>query len=134
MVRVIPRKTKVKSEFIRGVTGVDILLGFIFAAVAIILFMANFDFHIWVGIAWCIIAVSMFLKFADDTRFYNTLIFLLRYSVQKKKFSKGDGEKKKSDIKEIIAYEGIYQDRFINFGPYYAQVIEIQPMFFYFVD
>lgn len=130
MVRVIPRKTKVKSEFIRGVTGVDILLGFIFAAVAIILFMANFDFHIWVGIAWCIIAVSMFLKFADDTRFYNTLIFLLRYSVQKKKFSKGDGEKKKSDIKEIIAYEGIYQDRFINFGPYYAQVIEIQPMFF----
>lgn len=130
MVRVIPRKTKVKSEFIRGVTGVDILLGFIFAAVAIILFMANFSFHIWVGIAWCIIAVSMFLKFADDTRFYNTLIFLLRYSVQKKKFSKGDGEKKKSDIKEIIAYEGIYQDRFINFGPYYAQVIEIQPMFF----
>lgn len=130
MVRVIPRKTKVKSEFIRGVTGVDILLGFVFAAVAIILFMANFDFHIGVGIAWCIIAVSMFLKFADDTRFYNTLIFLLRYSVQKKKFSKGDGEKKKSDIKEIIAYEGIYQDRFINFGPYYAQVIEIQPMFF----
>ena len=130
MVRVIPRKTKVKSEFIRGVTGVDILLGFIFAAVAIILFMANFDFHIWVGIAWCIIAVSMFLKFADDTRFYNTLLFLLRYSVQKKKFSKGDGEKQKSDIKEIIAYEGIYQDRFINFGPYYAQVIEIQPMFF----
>lgn len=130
MVRVIPRKTKVKSEFIKGVTGFDILLGFAFAAVAIILFMANFDFHIWVGIAWCIIAVSMFLKFADDTRFYNTLLFLLRYSVQKKKFSKGDGEKQKSDIKEIIAYEGIYQDRFINFGPYYAQVIEIQPMFF----
>lgn len=130
MVRVIPRKTKVKSEFIKGVTGFDILLGFAFAAVAIILFMANFDFHIWVGIAWCIIAVSMFLKFADDTRFYNTLVFLLRYSVQKKKFSKGDGEKQKSDIKEIIAYEGIYQDRFINFGPYYAQVIEIQPMFF----
>lgn len=130
MVRVIPRKTKVKSEFIRGVTGFDILLGFAFAAVAIILFMANFDFHIWVGIAWCIIAVSMFFKFADDTRFYNTLVFLLRYSVQKKKFSKGDGEKQKSDIKEIIAYEGIYQDRFINFGPYYAQVIEIQPMFF----
>ncbi len=130
MVRVIPRKTKVKSEFIRGVTGLDILLALIFAAIAVLLFMANFEMHIWIGIAWVIVAVSMFFKFADDTRFYNTLIFLLRYSVQKKKFSKGDGEKKKSDIREIIAYEDIYQDRFINFGPYYAQVLEIQPMFF----
>lgn len=129
MVRVIPRKTKVKSEFMRGVTGLDIVLGIIFVAVAILLFMSNFTFHIWIGIVWCIIAVSMFLKFADDVRFYNTLVFLLRYSVQKKKFSKGD-DKKKSDIHEMIAYEGIYQDRFINFGLYYAQVIEIQPMFF----
>jgi len=51
-------------------------------------------------------------------------------TAQKKKFSKGDGKKKKTDIQEMIAYEGIYQDRFINFGLYYAQVIEIQPMFF----
>ncbi len=130
MVRVIPRRTKVKSEFIRGVTGLDVVLAVIFIAIAIILFLANFEFHIWIGIAWCIIAVSMFFKFADETRFYNTLIFLLRYSAQKKRFSKGDGKKKKNDIKEMIAYDGIYQDRFINFGLYYAQVIEIEPMFF----
>lgn len=130
MVRVIPRKTKVKSEFVRGVTGLDILLGLIFATIAIILFLANFELHIWIGIAWCIIAISMFFKLADDDRFYTTLVYLLRYSVQKKKFIKIGDDKKKSNIKDIIAYEGIYQDKFINFGPYYAQVIEIQPMFF----
>ena len=130
MVRVIPRKTKVKSEFIKGVTGLDLLLGLIFIAVAIVLFLANFDFHIWIAIAWLIVVISMFLKLADEERFYVTIVFLLRYSVQKKKFSKGDGEKKKSNIHEMIAYEGIYQDRYINFGLYYAQVIEIQPMFF----
>lgn len=129
MVRIIPRRTKVKSEFIKGVTGLDLVLGLIFVAIAIILFMANFELHIWVAIAWLIIAVSMFFKFTDDTRFYNTLVFLLRYSVQKKKFTKGS-DKKKSDIQEMIAYEGIYQDRFINFGLYYAQVLEVQPMFF----
>lgn len=129
MVRIIPRKTKVKSEFARGVTGLDILLGFVFVAIAIVMFLANFYLHIWIAIAWCIVAVSMFLKLADDERFYTTMIFLLRYSVQKKKFVKGS-ENKKSSINEIIAYEGVYQDRFINFGPYYAQVIEIQPMFF----
>ncbi len=130
MVRVIPRKTKVKSEFIRGVTGLDLILGLVFIAVAIVLFLANFDFHVWIAIAWLIIALSMFLKLADEERFYVTIVFLLRYSVQKKKFSKGDGEKKKSDIHEMMAYEGIYQDRYINFGLYYAQVLEIQPMFF----
>ena len=132
MVRVIPRKTKVKSEFVRGVTGTDVLLGVIFIAIAIILFLTNFadGFNVWIGIAWCIIAVSMFFKFTDDTRFYNTLVFLLKYSAQKKKFAKNAEDHKKSNIKEMIAYEGIYQDRFINFGVYYAQVIEIQPMFF----
>lgn len=68
MVRVIPRKTKVKSEFVRGVTGLDILLGLIFAVIAIILFMANFELHIWIGVAWCIIAVSMFFKFTEDRK------------------------------------------------------------------
>ena len=129
MVRVIPRKTKVKSEFIRGVTGLDLLLGLVFIAIAIVLFLANFEFHIWIALAWLIIAVSMFFKLADEERFYVTIVFLTRYSVQKKKFTKG-GEKKKSNIREMIAYEGIYQDRYINFGLYYAQVIEIQPMFF----
>lgn len=130
MVRVIPRKTKVKSEFIRGVTGLDLVLGLIFIAIAIVLFLANFEFHVWIAIAWLIIAVSMFFKLADDDRFYTTLVFLTRYMVQKKKFSKGDGGKKKSNIHEMIAYEGIYQDRYINFGLYFAEVIEIQPMFF----
>ncbi len=130
MVRVIPRKTKIKSEFIRGVTGLDVLLALIFIAIAIVLFMANFELHVWIAIAWIIISVSMFLKPADDVRFYNTLVFLLRYSAQKKKFSKGDDKKKKNDIFEMIAFEGIYQDRFINFGAYYGQVIEVQPMFF----
>ncbi len=129
MVRVIPRKTKVKSEFIRGVTGLDLVLGLIFIAIAIVLFLANFQFHIWIAIAWIIIAVSMFFKLADEERFYVTLIFLMRYSVQKKKFER-NSEKKKSDIKEMIAYEGINQDKYIDFGIYYAGVLEIRPMFF----
>ena len=103
MVRVIPRRTKVRAEFVRGVTGLDLILGFIFAAIAILLFLANFELHIWIGIAWCIIAVSMFFKLADDVRFYNTLVFLLRYSAQKKKFvkGKGDDENSKAAIKEM---------------------------------
>lgn len=129
MVRIIPRKTKVKFEFFRGVTGLDILLGAIFLAIAIILFTSNFPMAIWVGIAWVIIAVSLFFKFADDVRFYTTIIYLLKFAAQKKKFVKGS-ENKKGDIKEMLPYEGIVQDRYIDFGIYYGMVIEVQPMFF----
>ena len=129
MVRIIPRKTKVKFEFFRGVTGLDILLGAIFLAIAIILFTSNFPMAIWVGIAWVIIAVSLFFKFADDVRFYTTIIYLLKFAAQKKKFVKGS-ENKKGDIKEMLPYEGVVQDRYIDFGIYYGMVIEVQPMFF----
>ena len=129
MVRLIPRKTKVKFEFFRGVTGLDVLLGAIFLAIAIILFTANFPYHAWIGLAWVIVAVSLFFKFADDVRFYTTLIYLLKFSVQKKKFV-NDSENKKGDISTILPYNGVVQDRYIDFGIYYGMVLEVQPMFF----
>ena len=129
MVRLIPRKTKVRFEFFRGVTGLDILLGAIFLAIAIILFTANFDYHIWIGFAWVIVAVSLFFKFADDVRFYTTLVYLMKFAVQKKKFT-NDSEGKKGDINTILPYNGVVQDRYIDFGIYYGMVLEVQPMFF----
>ena len=129
MVRLIPRKTKVKFEFFRGVTGLDVLLGAIFLAIAIVLFTANFPYHAWIGLAWVIVAVSLFFKFADDVRFYTTLIYLLKFSVQKKKFV-NDSENKKGDINTILPYNGVVQDRYIDFGIYYGMVLEVQPMFF----
>ena len=129
MVRLIPRKTKVRFEFFRGVTGLDILLGAIFLAIAIILFTANFDYHIWIGLAWVIVAVSLFFKFADDVRFYTTMVYLLKFMVQKKKFT-NDKEGKKGDINTILPYNGVVQDRYINFGIYYGMVLEVTPMFF----
>ena len=129
MVRLIPRKTKVKFEFFRGVTGLDVLLGAIFLAIAIVLFTANFPYHAWIGLAWVIVAVSLFFKFADDVRFYTTLVYLLKFSVQKKKFV-NDSENKKGDINTILPYNGVVQDRYIDFGIYYGMVREVQPMFF----
>ncbi|MBQ8845489.1 MAG: ATP-binding protein [Clostridia bacterium] len=129
MIRFIPRKTKVKMEFIRGVTGLDLILGFIFLAIAVLLFASNFAYHIWIAIVWTILAVSMFFK-VDEERFYETLVFLMRYSVQKKKFQRDNEDDKKSTIKEIVAFESVEQDKYINFGTYYGEVIEITPILF----
>ncbi|MBO5394771.1 MAG: ATP-binding protein [Clostridia bacterium] len=129
MVRIIPRKTKVKLEFIRGFTGIDILLAVVLLAVLIVLAASNFPGHIWIAIVWAIFGFSMFFKIADSDRFYVTLVHLARYSMQKKKYVKNP-QKGKANIKDIIPFESIYQDRCISYGGYYAEVLEVKPILF----
>lgn len=130
MQRIIPRKTKVKLEFIRGITGIDLILGVIGAAIAVVLFASNFHGHFWIAGVYTIFFLSIFIKISDDERLYVTCAYLFRFMAQKKKFSADSKKGKKGDISEMIPFEDIYQDRFINFGTYYGQVIEITPVLF----
>lgn len=127
--RIIPRKIKVKTEFFKNVTLGDVICAFIGIAVAIALFVANFPYHIWVGMAWLVIAIAMFFPVADGVRMYYTLGYLFRFFAQKKKYSK-DAKNANAKISAIIPFEGIVNDRFIDYKEYYAQVIEITPMEF----
>ncbi len=130
MVRVIPRKTKVRLEFVRGITGVDLIIAIVAAVVFGLLVGANFfSGSYWLGIVWAIFAVSLFFKISDNERMYVTISYLVRFSMQKKKFTKA-AEKGKANIQQIIPFESIYQDRFISFGDYYAQVLEVKPILF----
>ncbi|MDY5585917.1 MAG: DUF87 domain-containing protein [Eubacteriales bacterium] len=127
--RIIPRKIKVKTEFIKGVTLTDVIFAFIGVGVAVALFTANFPYHVWVGVGWLIVAFSLFLPVADGIRFYYTLGYLFRFFAQKKKYSK-EAKKEESNISSIIPFVGFDKDRFINYGDYSAQVIEITPVEF----
>lgn len=129
--KIIPRKTKVRTEFMRGITLMDIIVGVIGIAVALALFFSNFagNLGLWFGIAWITIVVAMYFKVADDMRLYYTLGYILRFLAQRKKYSKNT-VKGYTSMKEIIPFEKLYQDRYIDFGEYYAQVIEIDPIEF----
>lgn len=129
MVRIIPRRTKVKLEFVRGFTGLDLLIAVIAVAVLVVLIASNFAGHIWIAIAWAIIAFSMFFKIADSDRFYITMAHLVRFSMQKKKYEKNPA-KGKGNIKDIIPFESIYQERYISYGDYYGAVLEVKPVLF----
>lgn len=109
MVRVIPRKTKVRLEFIRGVTGIDLIIAIIAAVVFGVLVGANFfDGAYWLAIVWGILTISLFFKVSDGERMYVTISYLTRFSMQKKKFSKSP-KKGKPNIQNIIPFESIYQ-------------------------
>ena len=129
MVRMIPRKTKVKLEFIKGFTGLDIMIAIILLAIVVVVGASNFPGAIVVAVVLAILSISMFFKLADSDRFYVTLGHLIRYSMQKKKYLKHP-KKGKANIKDIIPFESIYQNRCISYGNYYAEVLEVQPILF----
>ena len=129
MVRIIPRKTKVKLEFVKGFTGLDLVIAIVAVAVLGLILGINRTQAIWVAIVWAIFAISLFFKVADSERFYVTISYLVRFSMQKKRYLK-NVTKGKPNIKAIIPFESIYQDRCISYGDYYAEVLEVQPILF----
>lgn len=128
--RIIPRKTKVKIELIKNVYLSDVIFGVIGIAVAIALFTSNFasGLNIPIGLAWSTIIVCMFITM-DGVRLYANLGYLFRFFAQQKRYSI-EKAKRSAPMEEIIPFVGLYQDRFIDFKEYYAQVIEVQPIVF----
>ena len=129
MVRVIPRRTKVKLEFVKGFTGIDLIIAIVAIAILAVLAASNFEGHIWIALVWAIMGISLFFKIADSDRFYVTIGHMVRFSMQKKKYEKKP-KKGKANMKDIIPFESIYQDRCISYGNYYAEVLEIKPILF----
>ena len=127
--RIIPRKIKVKTEFFKNITLGDVICAFIGVGVALAFFLANFPYHVWVGVIWLVFAIAMFFPIADGVRMYYTLGYLFRFFAQKKKYTK-DAKNENAKISAIIPFENISQDRFIDFKDYFAEVIEITPMEF----
>ena len=86
MQRIIPRRTKVKLEFMRGVTSLDLILAVIGVAIAVVLFASNFEGHFWIAAVFTILYAAMFIKIADEERLYVTCAYIFRFMAQKKKF------------------------------------------------
>ena len=130
--RYIPKKTKVKMEFAKGITLTDILMGFLVGGVFAGLIFANFPYHIYVAIAWISVGAMMFFKIEDGVRLYSAIILIFRFLAFKRKFVKNTNplSKKPSTINQIMSFEKIESEKYISFGTYYAQVLEVRPVEF----
>lgn len=130
--RIIPRKTKVKMEFIKGITLPDIILFVIAIAGAIVLIVSNLPYKWYFALAWVVLIGALFMPIEEGLRLYGTLGLLLRFLAYKKKYNKDDVDKKtgKMSIKDIIPFERIVKDKFLDFKDYYGMVIEIKPIEF----
>lgn len=132
MLRYIPRKTKVKMEFMKGVTLTDIIVAAIGIGGGIGLIISNLPYNIYLALGFVCIVAMLFMRIDDDLRLYGSIGLMIRFIAFKKKYNKNDIDKKtgRLRIKDIIPFEGILKDKFIDYKDYFGMVIEIKPIEF----
>jgi len=140
MGRLIPRKTKVKTEFIKGMGLIDAVILLFFMVLLGLALMS--DFNIKIKLILCagiiMIAVVMFLQIAPDTRSYQLLGNLFGHMFAVKKFTKQKSATKKS-VNMLMPYVGIleqnYEERtkvgIIDYKDYFGVAVEIKSIEFY---
>lgn len=123
--RIIPKKTKVKVEFYRNISLVDILIGIVGVFIEILLFFTNFGTLQYVIMAMVLgVFICLYLP-VDGEKLYQQFANWIRYLLSKKKYVKNSPDMK-TDISAIFPYVGL-KDGLIECGSYYAGVLEIQP-------
>jgi len=131
--RFIPRKTKVKTEFMRGVTGADLFYAGAVFFIMMGLFFVNIDF------SWAIaLGVGGFLALGlipagDDLKLYAIVWRYFKFFAYSSKYAKITGGGFKS-MGDLVPYTGIKEGKFIDYGEYSAMVLEIKPIEFSLLD
>ena len=122
--RIIPKDSKVKLPFYKGITIPDIIVGFVTLSLVALVIATNFFWRWYLAIGLILIAVPLYVKVADD-RLYVTMWKLLRYLFSKKRYR---GLKEAETLIPYIQTDG---DLIRNKDSTYTGVIEIEPIAFY---
>ena len=123
--RIIPRTTKVKIQFFRNISILDIVLVFVLLGLIVLLLLSN------LGIARFIIAlivlaigIGLFIPFEGE-RFYLFIAHSIKYVFAVKKYSKNNS-KSQTNIDMFMPFKNI-EDNYIVYKDYYAGVLQVDP-------
>ncbi len=125
----IPRKTKIKTIFIKGLTSSDLIWLILGCGTTALLFSSG----MWIlmglgGFMALLVIIGMTKDVAGDRR-YESFIWYFRFLAYPKKYAKRL-EKGCVEMTMLVPYQGIVDDKFIDYGNYVASVIEIMPVEF----
>lgn len=125
----IPRRTKIKTVFLKGLTSSDLIWLICGVGVVVLLFMTKQIPLMIVGVAAALLVIVGMGKDSAGDRVYSSFSWYLRFVAYSKKFSKS-AERGYVEMQKLVPYTGVFDDRFIDYGNYFASVIEIQPVEF----
>ncbi len=134
MIRYIPGKTRIKTEFFRNITFGDIILGIICLIFAIVIIASNLfkiggvDYRWYALLAWFGISVVLYLPIDDGLRLWSSITLIIRFSAFPKKYINGGKKKGYKSMEMLTPFFKIDMGKFIDFGSYAGVVLEIQPL------
>ena len=103
--RIIPKKTKIKMTFYKGVTLSDVIVGFIGLVLVAIALSSNLSFRFLIAGGIMISFFPLFISINGD-RLYKIVGYFFKHLVSRKKFKKAKkGEQLKNDVESVIGIE-----------------------------
>lgn len=123
--RIIPKTTKVKVQFFRNISIVDIIIALVFLGLIVLLLLSNLGIaRFIIAAVVLILAIALFLPFEGD-RFYMFLVHSVKYVFTIKKYTKNNS-KSQTNIDTFMPFKGI-EDNYIIYNEYFAGVLQIDP-------
>ena len=132
--RFIPRKTRVKTEFVKGVTGSDLIWIGVGLVCTFLMVISKLPPS---GILWGVVVGLLFIVGfikINGERIYVLSTTWFRFFSYSKKYAKISDSRYKDIFERLIPYKGIKDGMFIDFGEYLGIAIEIKPVEFWLLE
>ena len=127
--RMIPKATKVKFTFYKGITIPDVVIGMASLALIALTLASNFPWRIYAALGIFSLTIPLYIT-VTDRRLYMEIWYLHRYLFSRKRFKKGGS----SDISTIIPYREVKGEFVYNKDSSLFGVIKINPINFSMFD
>ena len=142
MARLIPKKTKVKTQFFKKFSFVDVIIAVVVLGICALILMnnaiANRTVKIAIAAAVLMLGLLMFTEISPETKLYHSIVHLIKFLFGTKKFHKMS-KKQHTNVSALLPYVNIteqnYDDKrkigIIDYKEYFGAAIEIDSIEFY---
>src|SRR5574344_2913789 len=120
--RIIPRNTKVKLQFYKGIGIYDVIIGIVALAFIALAATSNLPNKYIIALAILMISAPMFIPIGE-IKLYQAIAYGVSFAVAKKSFSKS--KKGNSHISNVIPYAKVENDLIYGKDGTYTEVIQV---------
>ncbi len=125
--RLIPRNTKVKTSFYKGITVPDIILGTVALALVALAVSSNLTYKYLIALCIACVFIPLFVPVGED-RIYKCAFNMCKHIFSRKKYS--ENGKDAANIQSIVPYDSVDGNVIINKDGSYSGVLEVKPIEF----
>ncbi len=129
--RIIPKNTKIKMTFYKGVTIADVVVAFIGLTLIAIALSSNLPFRFIIAGGILVVFIPLFVSINGD-KLYKIIGYFFKHLVSRKKYVKANnGENIKNDVEGVMSYYKIVGNGIIELKDLrFAGIMEIHPVDF----